>query len=210
MGKLILETTTLTAMLVIEIPVHSEDGWASRSPEETTAKARLEASDKQVRKSAEELRLMEEKSMVLHQAHMDAIKAKGALESQRCSEAKARRLARETTARKRLLDRLDAGAQRGARLMEEKENIRSQRQERRTALEEAAKEARDARKIALERRATVEQGRCLDASSKRERLLQCIADKNAFLVKHALAKAASVKELEREQAMSTGERIATR
>jgi len=189
--------------LKIEIPIHDEEGWTFPSPSEMPVRARLEASatcSPTSPEKLEKLKRAEDYACLLRQAHLEGVQARAARESQRAKEAQARRLRLEATSRQRLQDRLDAVAQREARISTEKAKALSERVAKREMLQEAVKEAREARDQARQERAALELCRCAEASAKREKAIQATIDKNAYQVKHALAVRTALREIEREAA----------
>lgn len=200
------------AALRIEIPI--DEGWTSccKSPDELSVRQRLEASASGSKspKSPEDYDKAERHATLLHNAHIEAVKERAARESLLVREAKARRLRLEQNEKQRVQARIDAAAARACRLDDLKKAQLSERQAQREALQARAKGAREARDEAIKVRATMEQDRCVEASLKRKKALQALQDKGRLEVKQALARAASVRELERASAAATGEKLSLR
>eukprot|EP00316_Scyphosphaera_apsteinii_P020009 CAMPEP_0119330208 /NCGR_PEP_ID=MMETSP1333-20130426/77745_1 /TAXON_ID=418940 /ORGANISM="Scyphosphaera apsteinii, Strain RCC1455" /LENGTH=632 /DNA_ID=CAMNT_0007339547 /DNA_START=36 /DNA_END=1934 /DNA_ORIENTATION=+ len=198
--------------LKIEIPVHQEKGWTSKSPGNGASPGgvrerlanRLNVSTP---RTPEEQKKAEEHAQLLRQLHIEAVQARAARDNQRIAEAKARRLRMEATSRQRLEDRLDALASRESRLETDKIKLEQERLKKREAMALAVKEARAEREKARQDRAMDDANRSLNAAVKRGKLIQAIVDKQAYAVKHALAAAAAVKELEREYLASASEKL---
>jgi len=195
----------VAASLKIEIPL---DGFTTtaKPPEELAVRQRLEAGASGS-KSPEDYVKAEQTATLLHKAHIEAVKERAHRDTQRAREAQARRLRLEANAHQRVQDRVDAVAARAARLSDLKKAQLSERQAQREALQARAKGAREAHEESMKARATMELDRCVEASLKRKKALAAIVDKSRLVVKQALARAASVKELEREAAAASGEKL---
>lgn len=195
------------ASLMINIPVHEEEGWTCPSPESSAELiARLEAKD-QGKKSPEQLKKAEDYARLLRQAHVDAVAARARRENERAAEAKSRRLRNEANAKQRLQQRLNAVAERQAWLEHEKAQKEQEKAAQRNVLMAAVKDARAAQKEAIEHRHENKLERVASAVSSREQRLKDIIQRNAWVVKRALAIATAVKERERDTSAAKAEQL---
>lgn len=192
--------------LMINIPVHEEEGWTVSSPESPMGLiARLAA--KEGKKSPEQRQKMEEYSSLLHQAHVDAVAARARRENERAAEARSRRLRNEANAKQRLQQRLDAAAERQVRLEKEKSQKEQEKAAQRNMLVAAVKDARAAQREAVFQRYETKLGRVASATSTRETRLKEIIERNAFVVKRALAVATANKEQDKMTSAAKAESI---
>ena len=196
--------------MIITIPVHEEPEWLAKSPEQCPVKSRLEESKKGGAKSVEDLRLAEMYAEKLHQAHIEAVAARAARDTQRANEAKQRRLRHEAAVRQRLEAKVNATSSSSARLVEAKLAALRERADKRKAIREAVSDARTARQHSLELRAEELAGRCDQAESKRAKVIKATVERNAYSVKKALATAVAVKERSIEESALAGEKLVAR
>ena len=153
------------AALMIEIPVHEEDGWSVPSPPENDVRARLESS--RAARSPEEMRRTEEHAARLHDAHVAAVAERAKLVVERALEAKRRRLRMDENSKAKLVQRQEEDERRQDRLSTKRAEQLLRRQEKREAYAAAVRAARAARSEALAARSAADIERYQTAMEKR-------------------------------------------
>lgn len=159
---------------------------------------------------AEALAKHTERAAKLRSAHLDAVRDRAARESQRASEAAARKLRLhhqhvDKIQRKLLASEVKANAKK-----EKAEAERDARKQKREEMAEAVAEARREATKTREARGTVLLAAERAASAKYSKTREALVAKSHWQVKHAIAVAAAQKEKERRNAVASFERLTER
>jgi len=147
---------------------------------------------------------------LLHQAHIEAVQARGARDQQRAVEAKARRLRVEASSCQRLVSRFGETAKRDALQSELKKQAAAERAQKQAQRANEARQARGAMEQARAQKLSSASERIEDSSRRAAAIVEATAAKNAHLVKRALATVAAHREQQRESAEAAGFKIAAR
>jgi len=196
--------TEVIQPLKIQIPVHDEDGWTFRSPGGTSGvKERLTRSASRSPEEAKKTELHEarrrERAAQIHAIHLESISNRAKRELQRVADNNARRLRLEAAAHDRVQTRLEKDEVKMKNLREKAVKRREEEMARRSAREDAAREARIA--ILLQRDARIHEKLTAvnNANRRHAQAMHALRDKGACAVKHALTVAASTREAYRVQ-----------
>jgi len=193
-------------MTAIALTINVRDVPSSPLPAEL--QTRLEGSPKTPEELAIDLAAHAEKSAKLRQAHLDAVRDRAHRESQRASEAVARKLRLAANKADKVLRKLEQAETKTCAKKAAADADREARKVRREAMALAVSEARaEASKMRAARQSELlEKGHL--AFAKHSKVVREVAQKNAWQVKHAMAVVEAQKEKERLQAQEAGEKLA--